>query len=95
MALVDDLFKSGNVTTGLVIRAATLIAWPLIGPLLRPVAKTAIKGGILVYREAAKLYEGTAREIGDLAKDAMREVGPELVQEAVIEVGADLAEGAL
>jgi hypothetical protein len=44
MALVDDLLKGGIVTTGLVIGAATLIAWPLIGPLLRPVAKTAIKG---------------------------------------------------
>ena len=95
MALGDDLLKGGNITTGLVIGAATLIAWPLIGPLLRPVAKTAIKSGILVYREAAKLYEGTAREIGDLAKEAMDELGPELVKEAVMEVGANVAEEAL
>jgi hypothetical protein len=95
MALVDDLLKGGNVTTGLVIGAATLIAWPLIGPLLRPVAKTAIKGSILVYREAAKLYESTASEIGGLANEAMRELGPELTKEAVIEVGADLADEAL
>jgi hypothetical protein len=95
MALVDDLLKGGNITTGLVIGAATLIAWPLIVPLLRPVAKTGIKGGILVYREAAKLYESTAHEIGGLAKEAMDELGPELAKEAVIEVGADLAEEAL
>lgn len=95
MALGDDLLKGGNLTTGLVIGAATLIAWPLIGPLLRPVAKTVIKSGILVYREAAKLYEGTAREIGDVAKEAMDELGPELTKEAVNEVGADLAEEAL
>ena len=95
MALGDELLKGGNITTGLVIGAATLIAWPLIGPLLRPVAKTAIKSGILVYREAAKLYEGTAREIGDLAKEAMDELGPELVKEAVMEVGANVAEEAL
>jgi hypothetical protein len=95
MALVDDLRKGGDITSGLVMGAASLIAWPLIRPLLRPVAKTAIKSGILIYREAAALYEGTAREIGDLAKEAMDELGPELAKEAVIEAGADLALEAL
>jgi hypothetical protein len=95
MALLDDLLKGGNVTTGLVIGAAPLIAWPLMGPLLRPIAKTAIKSGILIYGEAAKLYEGTAREIGSLAKEVVEELGPELTNEALIEAGADLAEEAL
>ena len=58
-------------------------------------AKTAIKGGILIYHEAAKMYEATAREIGDLAREAIDELGPEVAKEAAIEVGADLAEEAL
>jgi hypothetical protein len=42
MAL-EDLVKGGNVTAGLIIGAAILIAPALIGPLLRPLAKTAVK----------------------------------------------------
>jgi len=95
MALVDDLLEGGNVVTGLVIGAAALIVWPLVGPLVRPVAKSAIKGGILAYREATRLYDGTMRGIGDLAKEAADELGPELAKEAVEEVGVDLAKEAL
>ena len=91
MALVDDVLEGGNVVTGLAIGAAALIVWPLMRPLVRPLAKTAIKGGILAYREATRLYDGTMRGIGDLAREAMEEVGPDLAKEAVEEVGADLA----
>ena len=49
----------------------------------------------LAYREATKLYEGTARGISDLAKEAMDELGPELAKEVVTEVGTDLVEEAL
>jgi hypothetical protein len=41
------------------------------------------------------MYGGTVREIADLAKEAMGEVGPESAQEAVTEVGTDLTEEAL
>ena len=41
------------------------------------------------------MYEATAREIGDLAREAIDELGPEVAKEAAIEVGADLAEEAL
>ena len=95
MALIDDLLKGSNVVTGLVMAAAAVIALPFFGPLIRPVAKTAIKGGIMAYREATKLYEGTAREIGDLAREAMEELGPELAKEAVTEVATDVAKEAV
>ena len=93
MALVDDLLK-GNVVTGLIIGATAVVGW-VIGALTRPVAKAAIKGGILAYRETTKLYEGTARGISDLAKEAMDELGSELAKEVVTEVGTDLVEEAL
>jgi hypothetical protein len=69
--------------------------WPLIRPLVRPLAKTAIKGGILAYREATRLYDGTVRGIGDLATEAVEEVGTDLAKEVVEEVGADLAKKAI
>ena len=91
MALVDDVLDGGNVITGLAIGAAALIVWPLV----RPLAKTAIKGGIVAYREATRLYDDTVREIGDLAKEAIEEVGPDLAKEAAVEIGAELAKEAL
>jgi hypothetical protein len=95
MALIDDLLRGGNLVTGLAIGAGAIIVWPLVGPLVRPVAKTAIKGGILAYREAAKLYEGTVAGIGDLTTEAIEELGPELAKEAATEVATDLAKEAL
>jgi len=40
MALLDDILNGGNFTTGLVVGAGALIAWPLISPIARPLAKT-------------------------------------------------------
>jgi len=54
MACFEDLAEgeilSGNVVGGLTIGTAALIVIPLAAPLLRPIAKTAIKGGILAYK---------------------------------------------
>ena len=44
--------------TGLAIGVGAVIILPLAAPILRPVAKTAIKGGILAYRGAARVFEG-------------------------------------
>src|SRR5215831_13820909 len=58
----EDILGGGNWMTGLAIGVGALVALPLAAPILRPVAKTAIKGGILAYRGAAGLVDG----IGDL-----------------------------
>jgi hypothetical protein len=94
VALIDDILKGGDLVTGIAMGAATVIVWPLIRPLLRPLAKTAIRGGISAYREVKSLYDGTMHGIGDLAKEAIEEIGPDLAREAaegaVEEVAADL-----
>src|SRR5438445_13843796 len=65
MALIEDMFK-GNALTGVAVGAAALFLGPTIlptiGRALRPVAKTVIKGGIVLYRE-------TVAGIGELATD--------------------------
>jgi hypothetical protein len=72
MALVDDIL-SGNWVTGLAIGVGAVVVLPLAAPILRPLAKTAIKGGILAYQGAAGLFEG----IGDLVAEAAAEAGGE------------------
>jgi hypothetical protein len=69
MALLDDILSGGNGVTGLAIGVGAVVILPLAAPILRPLAKTAIKGGILAYQGAAGLLEG----IGDLVADAASE----------------------
>jgi hypothetical protein len=75
MALFDDMLKSGNLVTGLVVGAGALIVWPLVGPALRSVAKTTIKGGLIAYRQAEQLYAGAVEGVGDMIAEAQQEVG--------------------
>jgi len=77
MALLEDMFK-GNALTGVAVGAAALFLGPTIlptiGRALRPVAKTMIKGGIMLYRE-------TVNGIGELTTDFVAEAKSELEQD--------------
>jgi hypothetical protein len=80
MALLDDIVIGdivigGNVVTGLAIGVGALIAWPLIGPVARPLAKTVIKGGLFAYRQAEQLYAGAIEGVGDIVAEAQQEIG--------------------
>jgi len=75
MALLDDIVSGGNITTGLLVGAGALIAWPLIGPIARPLAKSVIKGGLIAYRQVEQLYAGAVEGIGDIVAEAQQEVG--------------------
>jgi hypothetical protein len=79
MALFDDVLSGGNWVTGLAIGIGAVIILPLAAPILRPLAKTAIKGGILAYRGTAGVFEG----IGDLVAEAVAEGGEEVAEEAL------------
>jgi len=75
MALLDDVLKGGNLMTGLAIGVGALIAWPLISPIARPVAKSVIKGGLLAYRQAEEVFAGAIEGIGDIVTEAQQELG--------------------
>ena len=74
--MFEDLAKgellSGDVLGGLAIGAAALVAMPLVTPLLRPIAKTAVKGGILTYNGAKALYDQAANGLTELAAEVQR-----------------------
>ena len=74
MALLDDILSGGNLVTGLVVGAGALIVWRLIAPALRPVAKAAIKGGLIAYREAERLYNDATQGIADITREAQQEI---------------------
>jgi hypothetical protein len=74
MALIEDMFK-GNAVTGVAVGVAALVLGPTllptIGRVLRPAAKTMIKGGIMLYRE-------TVAGISELTTDLVEEARSEL-----------------
>lgn len=74
MALLEDMFK-GNAVTGIAVGLGAVLlgptVLPAIGRALRPVAKAAIKGGMVLYRE-------TFAEIGEAASDLVAEARNEL-----------------
>jgi len=78
LALIEDVFK-GNLAAGLAIGVGALIFGPTViqtmGSILRPTAKTLIKGSMVFYRE-------TLSEIGEMATDLVAEARAELDQEA-------------
>lgn len=84
MAFLDDMFKGGNIITGVAVGIGTAVLLPAVVPavsgLLRPAAKAAIKGGILAY---------------DRGRQAMAQMG-EMASDMVAEARADAqhAEGA-
>lgn len=78
MALFEDLAGAEllgvNVVTGLAVGAAALFVAPLALPMLRPIAKAAIKGGIYAYHSAVELYEQASSGISELATEAQQEL---------------------
>lgn len=78
MALFDDILSGGNLVTGVALGVGAAIILPLAGPILRPLAKNVIKGGILAYQGAAGLIE----DISDLAAEAAAETGREITPPA-------------
>ena len=78
MALIEDVFK-GNLVAGLAVGVGAIIFGPTViktmGGILRPAAKSLIKGGMVFYRE-------TLSEIGEMATDLVAEARAELDQEA-------------
>jgi hypothetical protein len=75
VALFDDVLAAGDWITGLAIGVGAVVVLPLVAPILRPVAKTPIKGGILAYQGAAELFEGVS--------DLLAEAGGEATTQAL------------
>jgi uncharacterized protein DUF5132 len=72
MAMLDELFK-GNMLTAVAVGLGAVVLAPLAGPVLRPAAKAAIKGGLIAYQALAELGEMTS----DIAAEAWAEVAPQ------------------
>ena len=80
MAIWDYSPKAG-VWTGIAIGVGLLVApvvIPMIATAARPVAKAAIKGGLMLYEKGREMVAEVAEVVEDLTAEAKSEVQAEL-----------------
>ena len=76
-----DYRPKGNLWTGVAIGVGLLVApvvIPMIGAAARPVAKAAIKGGLMLYEKGREMLAEVSEAVEDLAAEAKSEVRAEL-----------------
>ena len=80
MALWEGLTESlgESLLPNLLVGAAVIVLAPVVIPAvlagLRPVAKTALKGGVLVFEKAREAVTDVGEQIGDLMTEARTEL---------------------
>ena len=74
MSLIEDMFKGGNIVTGLAIGIGAAVVVPVIGPVLRPLAKSVIKAGLIAYDQGRVALTELNERTGDLVGEARSEM---------------------
>jgi Protein of unknown function (DUF5132) len=74
MSLFEDVFKGGNIVTGLAIGVGAGILAPAIMPVLRPIAKSVIKAGLIAYDQGRVALAELNEQTGDVVAEARSEL---------------------
>jgi len=89
----EDFFK-GGLGKGIAIGIGAALLAPVVLPVLakagRPLARAAIKSGILLFEKGRE----TVAELGEVAEDLIAEAQAEIEEETVQEVVEEVAESA-
>jgi Protein of unknown function (DUF5132) len=78
MALIEDMFKGGNVASGLAIGVGLYVLAPALMPVLRPIAKSIVKAGLVAYDEGRVAFA----ELSERTEDMVAEVRAEMPAES-------------
>jgi hypothetical protein len=81
MAGFDDVFKGPNLLIGVGIALAAPVVLPVIGGLIRPVAKTAIAGSLVAADALTAASRGTFDRVGEMVSSTWEDMS-DLVAEA-------------
>jgi len=80
MALWDSIAEGfgGSLLSNLLIGAAAVVLAPIVVPAvlagMRPVAKTVVKGSVLVFDKAREMVAEVGEQMGDLVAEARSEL---------------------
>jgi hypothetical protein len=78
MALFEDVFEGGNIVTAVAVGAGAALLGPIVVPVLRPIAKSAIKAGLIAYDQGC----ATLAQLSEQAEDIVAEVRAEMAAAA-------------
>lgn len=81
MAFFEDIFKGGNIVTGLAIGIGAGVVAPALIPVLRPIAKTVIKAGLVAYDQGRVAFAELNEQTGDVLAEARSELAEQTDQE--------------
>jgi hypothetical protein len=73
MAL-EDIFKGGNIVTGLAIGIGAAVIAPAVTPVLRPVAKSLLKAGLIAYDHGRAALTELNEHTSDIIAEARSEL---------------------
>jgi hypothetical protein len=86
MSILEDVFKgswgAALVGVGVALVAPTVL--PAVGAALRPLAKSAIKGGVMLYDSVKETVAEAGEQVNDMVAEVRSEV-EELAEEATEE----------
>lgn len=84
---MDDIFK-GNIVTTIAIGVGAVILAPVVLRASKPLAKAAIKGGIIAYEKGREAFH----EVSEVVEDMVAEVKAEMAESQIEEAAEVVAE---
>lgn len=71
---LEDVFKGGNIVTGLAIGIGAAVVAPAITPVLRPIAKSLLKAGLIAYDQGRVALAEFNEHTSDMLAEARAEL---------------------
>jgi hypothetical protein len=73
MSVLEDMFKGGNVGTGIAVGLGAAIVAPVLMPILRPLSRAVLRAGVMAYDQGraalADANEWTSDRIAEVRSD--------------------------
>ena len=73
---LNDLDLPKSLLVGVAVAVVAPVLLPVVGAAVRPILKTAIKGGILLYNKGRELVAEAVESVEDLTAEAKAEMEP-------------------
>ncbi len=89
MAIIEEGITLGGVVKVLAIGVGVIILAPAVLPALKPIAKAAIKGGLMLYEKGKESFS----EVGEVVEDLVAEAKAEMAEAQEGAEAAPAAEG--
>ena len=74
MALLEDMFKGGNIVVGLAIGVGAVVLAPAVIQAPRPLAKSVIKAGLIAYDQGRVALAEVNEHTGGIMAEARAEL---------------------